>query len=272
MLRMRVLLKTILCLLLFAYASFAHDLYLVSGIKAAESKVCARIGEEFPQSTNAVTADRLNSFSHRNTEGAIVQLIGTVQGKQFCAPFTARASSVVEMTVQPRFIKLEAKDFGPYIEGEGLADVQKMRRERSQENAPGRELYSRYAKLLIGPVGAAASKPVGHALEIVPSKDPRELSPREPLQVTVLFQGKPLPEAQVSAVYAGAKMQGHSYPISSRTGSDGQAVLKLDRPGLWYARLIYMRPAEDDPEVDWRSYFATLTFEIPVTAATTSPR
>ncbi len=140
---------------------------------------------------------RLNSFSHRGTEGAIVQLTGTVQGKQFCAPFTMRAPSVVEMTVQPRFIKLEAKDFGPYVEGEGLIDVQKLRRERNQDNAPGRELYSRYAKLLIGPIGAVASKPVGHALEIVPSRDPRELSRGDPLQVMVLFQGKPLPDAQV---------------------------------------------------------------------------
>src|SRR5581483_1714380 len=272
MLRMRVLLKAKLCLVLYASTSFAHDLYLVSGIKAAESKVCARIGEEFPESTNAVTADRLNSFSHRNSEGVITELTGTAQGKQLCAPLTVRTASVVEMTVQLRFIKLEAKDFGPYIEGEGLIAVQTLRRERNKDNAPGRELYSRYAKLLIGSLGAAASKPVGHALEMVPSKDPRELSPREPLQVTILFKGKPLPDAQVSAVYAGAKMQGHSYPISSRTDSDGQAVLRLDRAGLWYARIIYMRPAEDDPEVDWRSYFATLTFEIPSTAATTSPR
>ncbi len=49
--------NTSLCVLLFTSVSSAHDLYLVSGIKAAESKVCARIGEEFPQSTNAVTAD-----------------------------------------------------------------------------------------------------------------------------------------------------------------------------------------------------------------------
>lgn len=267
-----MLLKATFCALLLTSTSFGHDLYLVSGIEAAQGRVCARIGEEFPQSTNAVTADRLNSFSYRDMRGTLTALTGTVQGKQFCAPFTVRTPNVIEMTVQPRFIKLEAKDFGPYIEGEGLLNIQKLRRERNQDNAPGRELYSRYAKLLIGPLGAVASKPVGHALEIVPSKDPHDLLPAEPLRVTVLFQGQPLPDAQVSAVFAGAKMQGHSYPISSRTGSDGQAVLKLDRVGLWYARLIYMRPAADDPELDWRSYFATLTFEIPSTPATTSVR
>ncbi|MBI1739361.1 MAG: DUF4198 domain-containing protein [Acidobacteriales bacterium] len=250
-------------LLLLTSASFAHDLYLVSGVKDARGKLCARIGEEFPESANAVTADRLNSFSFQGADGKRVGLTGKVQEKQFCAALPARPPAVVEMTVQPRFIKLEAHDFSGYLEGEGLLNVQTLRRARNQEDAPGRELYSRYAKLLIGPVGSIASKPLGHALEIVPAKDPGELSAAEPLLVTVLFQGRPLPDVQVSAVYAGVKLKGHSYPISTRTDSDGRAVLKLDRAGLWYARLIYMTPAQDDPEVDWRSYFATLTFEVP---------
>jgi type IV secretory pathway protease TraF len=86
------------------------------------------------------------------------------------------------------------------------------------------------------------------------------LPAEEPLAVKVLFQA--LPDVQVSAFYAGAKLKGHSYPVSSRTDPEGRAVLKLDRAGLWYARLIYMRPAQDAPEVDWRSYFATLNFEV----------
>lgn len=249
-------------LLLLTSASLAHDLYLVSGVQDAKDKVCARIGEEFPESMNAVTADRLNSFSYQSRDGKRVGLTGNVQEKQFCAALPAPPPAVVEVTVQPRFIKLEANDFNSYIEGEGLVNIQRLRRERKQEDAPGRELYSRYAKLLTGPVSSIVSKPLGHALEIVPTKDPRELSAEEPLMVTVLFEGRPLADVQVSAVYAGAKLKGHSYPISTRTDSEGHAVLKLDRAGLWYARLIYMRPAQDDPEVDWRSYFATLTFEV----------
>lgn len=248
--------------LLLAASSLAHDLYLVTGVKGAKAKACARIGEAFPESTNAVIADRLNSFSYQDAQGKNIALTGNVQGKQFCAPFTSQSPTIVEMTVQPRFIKLEAKDFNPYIEGEGLQVVQNLRRERGQENAPGRELYSRYAKLLAGSLGAAATHPLGHALEIVPEMDPRQLRSGDPLPVKVLFQGKPLPDAQVSAVYAGAKLAGHSYPVSARTDGEGRAVLKLDRAGLWYARLIYMLPAQDDPEVDWRSYFATLTFEV----------
>ncbi len=255
----------ILCLLLFSTAAFAHDLYLVSGVPGAQAQVCARIGEEFPGSTNAVTADRLTSFQLHPTAGAPVPLKGTVTDKQFCAPLNSSGSAVVEMTVQPRFIRLEPKIFGQYITGEGFKHVLSLRRERGLEDKDGRELYSRYAKLLIGPQGQNASKPLAHALEIVPDVDPAALKVGEPLSATVLFKGMPPVDVQVAAVYSGAKLKGHEFPIVTRTDSRGKALLKLDRPGLWYARLIYMEPAQNDPEIDWRSYFATLTFQIPGT-------
>jgi hypothetical protein len=58
-------------------------------------------------------------------------------------------------------------------------------------------------------------------------------------------------------------LNGHEYPVTTRTDAEGRANLKLDRPGLWYARIIYMEPAQNDPEIDWRSYFSTTTFEVP---------
>lgn len=250
------------CLIVFL-SSFAwtHDLYLVSGVKGAEQKICARIGEEFPASTNAVTTDRINSF-RLMTARQTVALKGEVTEKQYCAPIEAPEDGVAEMTVQPRFIRLSAKDFNGYVHGEGLASVVQIREQRQQTEAEGRELYSRYSKLLLGRIGDLATRAIGHALEIVPEQDPASLAAGDTLTVTVLFRGKPLANAQVSAVYSGAKLHGHEYPVTTRTDSNGRAILKLDRPGLWYARLIYMVPAENDPEVDWRSYFSTLTFSI----------
>ena len=98
---------------------------------------------------------------------------------------------------------------------------------------------------------------------MVPLKNPADLMPGEALPVQVLFAGKPLAGVQIAAVYAGFKAKGHEFPVVTRTDSKGQAVLSLDRGGLWYARLIHMVPAQGDPEVDWRSFFATVTFSIP---------
>lgn len=243
--------------MLLTQFSFAHDLYLTL---EKDQRICAGIGEQFPVSMNAVTADRLTAFNVRKSK-QVSPLKGAVADKQFCAS-SPMDNFIAEIIIQPRFIKLSAKDFGSYIHGEGLKAVEQRRADTGKQDTEGRELYSRYSKLIVGKLGAEASQVLGHSLEIVPKRDPSELKPGEPLQVEVLFKGKPLANAQISAVYAGAKLAGHEYPVTTRTDDNGMAELKLDRPGLWYARLIYMEPAQNDPDIDWRSYFSTLTFSI----------
>jgi hypothetical protein len=252
--------------LILCATAFAHDLYLVSGIAGAEGKVCARVGEAFPDSTNAVTRPRIELFRLNGTD-----LTGEVEDKQFCAPIPAEelaeagqqlAPVVAEMVVRPTFIKLEAKDFNEYIKGEGFKRVITARQKSGQTDAPGRELYSRYSKvILVG--GRSVTRALGHALEIVPEKDPTALKSGEALPVRVLFLGQPLADVQVAAVYSGVKMEGHEFPVVTRTDANGRAVLKLDRPGLWYARLIHMIPEANDPDFEWRSFFATVTFTVP---------
>lgn len=250
-------------LLLTASALSAHDLWLATGVAGARGRVCARIGEHFPVSSNGVTADRVEAFQVRTESGA-EPLKGVAEKKQFCAPLPKSApTGVAEMMVHPRYIRLEAKDFNSYIEGEGFAAVMEARRKSGKTDAEGRELYSRFAKVVMGNAGSLATRPLGHVLEIVPEKDPATLAAGEPLPVQVLFRGKPLAGARVSAAYAGAEMKGHDFPVTAETDAQGRALLKLDRPGLWYARLIHMVGAQDDPQIEWRSFFATLTFEVP---------
>lgn len=255
----RVAIAVLCVFMLGSSIGYAHDLYLTP---ESGRRVCAGIGEHFPKSENAVTADRVNQFQLR-TERGTTTLQASVTGKQFCAAVPAgNAAYVAELTVQPRFIRLPASDFNPYIHGEGLRQIEKARAERNDAQKDGREVYSRYAKIIEGKT-PLATEPVGHALEIIPEMNPSALKAGDSLTVRVLFKGKPLVDAQVSATYAGAEMKGHDYPVSARTDADGKATLKLDRPGLWYARLIYMEAAQNDPEIDWRSYFATLTFTVP---------
>lgn len=249
--------------LMFASSLFAHDMWLVTGVPGARGRICARIGEHFPASLNGVAADRLEIFQLHTADGA-KPLTGVESKRQLCATVPAASTTgVAEIVVHPRFIRLDTKDFNSYIEGEGFASVIAARQQNGKTNAQGRELYSRYSKLLIGRTGELATHPLGHALEIVPEKDPATLAAGESLPVKVFFRGKPLAGVRVSAASAGAEIKGHDFPVTAETDADGRALLKLDRGGLWYARLIHMVPAQDDPEVDWRSFFATLTFEVP---------
>jgi uncharacterized GH25 family protein len=257
--------KVMLAVILLAASAAAHDLYLVTEGDGAKRKVCARVGEHFPESMNAMPANRVHVFQVRSTgSSAVAKLEGKVEeaAKQLCAPLTTTNAAIVEMTVNPVFIRLSAKDFNSYIEGEGFQPVIAARNKSGKTNAEGRELYSRYSKLLLAGDTPAAT-PLGHALEIVPERSPDKVKVGETLAVQVLFRGKPLAGVRVSAVYAGAKLEGHAYPVNAETDANGRALLKIDRAGLWYARLIHMVPAENDPEIDWRSFFATMTFKVP---------
>lgn len=251
--------RLVFALLLFALPAAAHDLYLV----VDGNKVCARVGEHFPVSMNAMPANRVHVFAARSSDKTAKKLTGTVEesAKQLCAPLPAN-TALVEMTVNPMFIRLAAKDFNGYITGEGFQAVIAARQQKGETEGEGRELYSRYTKLLL-PGGKDATEAVGHVLEIVAEKSPDQVKAGESLPVRVMFRGKPLAGVRVSAVYAGAKLEGHSYPVNAETDKDGRALLKIDRAGLWYARLIHMVPAENDPDVDWRSFFTTMTFEVP---------
>jgi uncharacterized GH25 family protein len=240
-------------ILLVCPASFAHDLYFVK----VGNQICARVGEHFPESMNAMPPNRLDTFT---VNGQALKPVLQAAKKQTCAPLPANTKQgVVAATVSPVFIRLEPKDFQEYITAEGLNAAITGR--AGKEHMEGRELYSRYAKTLIGANGETATKALGHVLEIVPETDPSTLKPGEPLPVKVMFRGQPLPGVKIAAMYAGAKTSGHAYPVSTTTDAEGRAVLKLDRPGLWYARLIHMVPSGSDPDFDWRSFFATLVFE-----------
>lgn len=256
---MRIL-SLLAVLVLLSSTAIAHDLYLVAD--RAKNQVCARVGEQFPETMNAVTPQRVGSFRVRDAAGKAADLKGTVANNEYCAPVSLAGPAIAEMTIFPQFIRIEAKGFNEYIHGEGFKAVEKSREQNKKTQTEGRELYSRSAKALIGSGHPQATKPLGHILEIVPEKDPATLKAGEPLRVTVYFQGKPLADAQVAAVYSGFKAKGHEFPFVTRTDTNGKAELKLDRPGLWYARMIYMVPAVNDPEIEWRSYFSTMVFEV----------
>ena len=47
-----------------------------------------------------------------------------------------------------------------------------------------------------------------------------------------------------------------------RTNANGDADLVLRQPGRWYVKFIHMTKLTGDPDADYESRWATLTFEI----------
>jgi len=64
----------------------------------------------------------------------------------------------------------------------------------------------------------------------------------------------------------GSRASGAVREIVSSTDERGEAEVKVTAPGRWHVRAIHMIRIENDPEVSWESYWATLTFDVQSTA------
>jgi uncharacterized GH25 family protein len=158
-------------------------------------------------------------------------------------------------------LSLDADRFEEYLREEGLESVVAERARRGESGKPSRELFSRAAKSLVRAGGAGSDgfdRPLGLALELVPERDPYALHGEE-LPVRLLWQGRPLAGALVSALpYASPETK-----QSLRSDRDGRVRFRGIGPGVWLVKAVRMARVEDDPSADWRSVWASLTFEVP---------
>jgi hypothetical protein len=60
----------------------------------------------------------------------------------------------------------------------------------------------------------------------------------------------------------GARASGPAREIRATTNRDGEAAVTVTAPGRWYVRALHLTRMEADPEVDWQSYWSTLSFEV----------
>ncbi len=259
----------LLFLLLLAVPLLAHDTWLIPSTlrttPGSTVEVRLATSEAFPTSEAAASPDRVALFTLRQASGTQPVAGYRADGTFLSARVTPAepGHAVVIAALKPRAFVLEPKIFNQYLQEEQLGLVLEARAIRNQTDSPGRERYEKIAKAILC-VGATSdslhTQPNNLWLEIMPERDPCALRAGDSLPLRVLFQGQPLAGVYVAAGYPG--VTGHKYPVWMRTDAQGRASVPLDRPGLWFARVLHMVPASGDPEADWRSAFSTLTFEV----------
>ncbi len=165
---------------------------------------------------------------------------------------------------RPSPVNLDAAKFEKYLAEEGLERILQLRESRGETQKAGREVFSRCAKSIVicgDPVRADRSgfdRPVGLITEIVPEVDPTSLAPGDQLPLRLLFRGKPLSDALVTAI-------GTADPrarITGRTRADGRIALALPAPGIWLVKSVQMVRASGIPDAEWESFWASLTFRV----------
>ncbi|MBF0317818.1 MAG: DUF4198 domain-containing protein [Nitrospirae bacterium] len=98
-----------------------------------------------------------------------------------------------------------------------------------------------------------AQRQLTEGLDISPLNDPLVMKSGDVLPLKVTYNGKPL---------TSATLEGQSHEILATTNTEGVAVVKLSKGGMVIA-VDHKGRLNNDPDADYLSITATLSFEVP---------
>ncbi len=225
-----------------------------------------RVGEHFSGKVAAFSPESVKQF---RIDSATQQRPVTLLRKDPAgmAKVEENGLQVVSFENTSTYLELPADRFNRYLKAEGLESILGARQETGESDQPGKELYSRCAKALLwagGDVSAAArphhhNKPMSLTLELLPETNPYGIQAPASMGVQLLYQGEPVAGALVMALNQSTPNEVQRI----RSGADGRVEFNLHRGGLWLLKAVHMVRAEAQAKEDWRSYWASLTFELP---------
>lgn len=116
------------------------------------------------------------------------------------------------------------------------------------------------AVISAGGKGEKVGIPAGDKLEIIPLKDPTALKKGETFPLKVIYDGKPLSNAEIKATYEGFSDKPHTFAEAVTTDSKGEANVKITEKGHWLISVTHKIPYHDPEECDDYRYNHTFTF------------
>jgi uncharacterized GH25 family protein len=241
----------------------AHDFWIEPStfrpLPGAVVAVGLRVGQNFVGDPVPRFSGSIEQFFVR--QGGSEQPISGSENIDPAGWFRADGQSTAVIAYQSggSFTELPADQFEDYLRLEGLERIIDLRAQRREREKPGRERFYRYAKALLAgkaPPGAA-TQPLGFVYEIVPDSDPT--ARLDVFRGRVLHEGKPLPGALVVAMLRNDP----SVRLTARSDSRGAFSFTLPRAGVWLIKSVHMVRAWFFSDVDWNSFWASLTFEAP---------
>ena len=162
---------------------------------------------------------------------------------------------------KPSAVELTAEKFNQYLKEEGLDAVAALRARRNETGAKARELFSRCAKSLVlsGPTSdTQVDRPLGFTLELVAERNPYGSAKGSETPFRLTYENRPLSGALVVAI----NRLNPAQKLTARTDSDGRVRFSVTSEGMWLVKAVHMVPAPAGTNADWRSYWASLTFEM----------
>ncbi len=249
----------------------AHDLFLKLGsyfVTPGATVTLDVLNGNFTTSENSVDRNRVRDISVVGPGGRtnLDTMRWTPSGKKTTLSFEASEAGtyVVAASTLPRGIELAAKDFNEYLAHDGIPDIIALRRKNGETGKAAKEQYSKHVKALVqagSPRTANVSEVLGYPAEIVPLGNPYSMKAGGILRIRAMVDGKAV--ANQPVVSGGRSTRGARFRERMvRTDADGVARIQLPARGQWYVKFINMVPVNGNPEFDYESKWATLTFQI----------
>ena len=252
---------------LFAATLVAHDFWLIPNKFRVQPNepitIFANTGMDFPDSLSAVDPERVAQFLMKGRFGEKDITEYEVKDNSLITEsvFEQPGTHILAMALKPKEIKLTAEEFNEYVLHDGLPEIYDLRKKEGILDKDAVEYYSKYPKTIIQ-IGERLDnsilEPIGLDLEIIPLENPYSLKIGDDLPVKVLFKDEPLENAEVAWSYPG---RGEEFAGSTKTDSNGKAVIPLEKAGPYIIRAIQMEWVKKDTH-EWESYWASLTFEV----------
>lgn len=251
-------------------ALLGHNLWLVAQKEAAapadKLRLSVNTSDLFPLSETAIAPERIAAFE-------LLTATGKTPLKNFLVAENALIAEVglpraglalAALTLHPRQITLDAEKFAHYLQEEEAHAVSGARRAHGQDEQPGREVYTKYAKAIVQCGGAPDEtfrQIVGQRLEIIPEINPATLRAGDHLPVRVLRDGLPAAGLRVTS---GCDRLKSGAPLAHwRTDETGRAAVAIAAPGRWFVRTHFIGAHHDAAIADWESFWSSLTFVVP---------
>ena len=249
-------------------AAAAHDLYLIPGAftphRGETITIGFHVGDSFPNSEVGGRLDKLRDplLWWKTGKAGIgnLRVESTRDAGDVVAP--GAGDLIASVWTVPTLIELDPAKFTKYLTHEGLAEAVAWRESHGEAARPGKERFSKYAKLLMrsGEADGFFRGPVGHVIEIFAERNPAELKPGSELPIQVMFRGKPAADLQIETAWAGPGKV--AMRIAGRTGPDGRLMVPLPAAGMWRIHTIKMERCAEPAVADWESFWASLTFQL----------
>lgn len=263
----------ILALAVWSAPAAAHDFWLQFDTfwvgPGALATATLQVGHGPARQRSPIPAKRITALQSRGPAGVVNQRSSLRLGQptedaEF--RFSETGTHVVSLETDNALSNLPAIRFNDYLKAEGLTLAIERRAQTETSDQPGREFYSRRAKALVqaGPPDGApqpeVTEPIGLSLEIVPDRNPYQMTADEPLPVRILYDGHPLAGALVKLTDLSADEK----PVEMHlTDAAGHATFGVPHHGSWLLNVVWTVPLPPNRNAEFLTTFSSLAFGFP---------